>query len=274
MEAIDLQPIRPIDEGDLAGAQVLSAAAGWNQTVDDWRMMVRNGAAVGCRNADGNLIASALALPFGGRFGWISMVLVAAEWRRRGIATRLVEHGVDWLESRAMTALLDATPDGAKVYRGMGFRTVARITRWQCDGRRPGGIVEGFPEVTPATLPQVLNFDREVFGADRAFVVRDMLSRSGARALVAAEPARGFLLTRCGRLATQIGPLCADREGLAIALTDAALARIDDHQTTLVQHLKTLGFTLQRPFERMVRGQADFGFPSARYFAVAGPELG
>ena len=63
-------------EGIDAGL-ALSDAAGWNQTADDWAIFIRNGQAVGFRDAADRLVATAAALPYGASAGWISMVLVA-----------------------------------------------------------------------------------------------------------------------------------------------------------------------------------------------------
>ena len=85
----ELQRIRlQSDHAELALR--LSQEAGWNQTQADWRLMIEAGDAVGVWSSDQQLIASALTLPFGGPFAWISMVLVTADYRHRGIATQLL----------------------------------------------------------------------------------------------------------------------------------------------------------------------------------------
>src|SRR5437764_7725940 len=76
--------------GDAEAALALSMEAGWNQTAEDWRFMLREGQGVGVRAASGRLIGSSLALPLGAQLSWISMVLVAKDSRRRGIGTRLL----------------------------------------------------------------------------------------------------------------------------------------------------------------------------------------
>jgi hypothetical protein len=90
------------------------------------------------------------------------------------------------------------------------------------------------------------------------------------------------VLARPGRLATQIGPLVANDEAAAIALLQAALARIDgpvfldvpDRWTGIAAELQRRGFTIQRGFRRMVLGRdAGFGDPG-RSFVIAGPEFG
>lgn len=255
--------------------------AGWNQVADDWRLMIGHGHTVGCRDDSGRFIASGLAMPYGARIGWISMVLVNGAWRRRGIATRIVEHCADWLEARGITPVLDATPAGAAVYRPMGFETITGMTRWH----RPAGAVPMPETVRPAMpqdMPAIAMTDAEVFGGARRFLLQDLLSRPGAVAMVAKAPKCGFALSRKGRVATQIGPILAQDSATAIALLDGMLSVLDgpvlidafDRQDAFIGHLEAFGFTRQRPFERMARGpHKDFGM-AGRSFAAAGPELG
>ena len=69
----------------------------------------------------GRLVATALALPYPPAFGWVSMVLVHAPYRRRGLATRLVERATAALEGAGLLPVLDATPAGAEVYGRHGL---------------------------------------------------------------------------------------------------------------------------------------------------------
>ncbi len=267
---------------DATAAVALSAEAGWNQTQADWAMMLSLGRVLGFRDADGAPVASAAALPLGNRVGWISMVLVTRTRRRQGLATRLVEACVHWLESRGLVPVLDATPDGELVYAQMGFVRRRGLARWQRaagDGEDRAGA--GIRAADPADLPWITELDRTIFGGERAAILSDLIARPGATSLVA-EDRSGFLLSRKGRLATQIGPLSAEREKTALALLDAGLARIEgplildafDDQSPLGAYLGRRGFEVQRPFARMVRGEAaPFGDP-ARAFVAAGPELG
>ncbi len=116
---------------------LLSDAAGWNQTADDWRLFIEQGQVLGCRSADGRLVATGAALPYANvdtpqrGLGWISMVLVSSEWRHRGLATALLHDAIDWLRQRNLTPLLDATPAGQAVYTQLGFQPGLAFERWQ-----------------------------------------------------------------------------------------------------------------------------------------------
>ena len=81
---------------------------------------------------------------------------------------------------------------------------------------------------------------------------------------------------------TQIGPLTAEDEDIAIALVRRALDGLDggavidaaEHQTAFTDWLKRSGFAYQRPYIRMLRGRAEPVDKTGYVFAVAGPELG
>lgn len=275
-EPLDIAALGP---DEVAAGLALSQEAGWNQTAADWALMLRHGSCVALRDGGGSAVASALALPMGGAIGWLSMVLVSSAWRRRGLATRLVEDRAAWLEGRGLTPLLDATPAGEAVYARMGFSAVAELTRWGRPAGGPSPAAAAADAATVVDLPAIAALDDAVFGADRRFVLADLLSRPDA---VACRADGGFLLSRPGRVATQIGPISAPDEAAAGRLLEAALVRISapvivdafDGRADFAARLRRLGFTPQRTFRRMRRGAAiGFGDPH-RAFAAAGPELG
>lgn len=272
----------PLAERHLGDACDLVAEAGWNETPDDWRLMIEHGDAIGFEDGTGRLIASALSLPFGPRFGWISMVLVTAPWRRRGLATYLLDACIQKHQSKGRVPVLDATPDGEKVYAGLGFKSHFTIQRWQ--GHAPDTPAGSDPRVrpiAPADLNQIIDYDRIIFGGDRSAILRDIATRDGALGWIRTDGS-GYLMSRAGRLARQLGPLCAEHDDAAGSLVAAALAHIHeplfidvpDQHSALIDMLARRGFTAQRPFVRMLKGKPQgFGDP-ARMYALAGPEIG
>lgn len=286
---------------DASAAVSLSAEAGWNQTAADWRLMIALGEAAGVRDTGGRLVASALVLPFEGPFAWISMVLVTATHRRRGIATALMAHCMARLDALGLVPVLDATDAGRRVYAPLGFEPVHELLRLRAER-----IVEAAAprrdvpvrSVRAHDWPAVAALDRRAFGAGRAALLYHLGTRQPARAMVAADlsgaatgptgPAArppgiaGFVLAREGREALQIGPVVAKDSATASALTAAALAgaggpvcmdAIEGH-AAYAEWLADAGFVVQRGFARMILGRrAPFGDPGLVY-AAAGPELG
>jgi len=274
-----------LDSSHLQGAFALSAEADWNQTGADWKMMLAAGNAFGMVAPDGRLVASALTLPYGDAFGWISMVLVTPGWRNRGLAKKLLGRAIETLEQERLTPVLDSTPAGEHVYRPLGFVPHFPFRRWAIDNApdirvsTPSGSRSRRLEKNG--MAAAIAYDRGVFGGDRGAILNTLLARSDGCARIASGNG-GYLLCRDGRVARQIGPVCADSPKIAIDLLDRALAELTgpviidacDHQQAFADHLKALGFKPQRSFLRMAKGRHEpFGDPE-RMFALAGPELG
>jgi len=274
-----------LGEAQLEGCLALSRAAGWNQNAADWKLMLEIGRGWGLTLADGTLIASTLVLPYRG-FGWVSMVLVLPEHRRRGLASRLLRRALAELQSAGLVPLLDATPAGRTVYLQEGFRDTWGFKRYALAAKAAADFhgVDAVRALRDQDWEQVLALEARAFGASREPLLRALAARLPAAALVLerAGAIRGYLLGRDGREACQLGPLVADRPQTAIALLGAALQRVPaplvldaaDHAAPLIAWLEANGFAMQRPFTRMVyaRGRAP-GDP-ARVMLVAGPELG
>jgi GNAT superfamily N-acetyltransferase len=273
---------------DLDACLALSVEAGWNQNANDWRLILDQGHVVGMRRPrDGVPIATAAVLPYGGRFGWICMVLVTAAERRRGHATRLVAYCLDWLNERQLIPGLDATPAGREVYRGLGFRDIYPITRLQSAGvaaMAPQEADADIARLESADLGVVAAYDAAAFGADRAPVLAALQSRRPHMAFVARRRGAvcGYVVSRDGRSATQLGPVVADDGKLARALMARALAQVGgplfldlaDHHKDIAAWLGELGFAAQRPYMRMLVGRPQPLDSPERTIAIAGPELG
>jgi predicted N-acetyltransferase YhbS len=214
----------------------LSTEAGWNQTAADWRLMLNLGEGFGLWTPEGRLVATTIVLPFGGRFAWISMVLVTSDFQRRGLAARLLNHAISVLVERGLTPMLDATPAGARVYGPLGFVGLYRLQRLLAPaGSQPASVVVTPPEGVSirkaafADLGAIAAFDAPAFGADRTPVLAHFLDRQPERAFVAERLGCivGYVLARDGRTADHPGPLVADDQAMAIALADRALSGVE-----------------------------------------------
>jgi GNAT superfamily N-acetyltransferase len=273
-----IERVHALGPEHLAACQRLSAAASWNQNDADWRVMLQMGHGWGL-SLDGELVASALSLPYGTDFGWISMVLVLPEQRRKGYATRLLHRAIADLESAGCAQVLDATPAGRAVYRQEGFSDTWGFRRFAL---RKSALFPGARDVRPigeADWPRILDLDREAFGASREALLRSLAGRLPGAALTAEG---SFLLGREGRESVQLGPLVARDPETAKALLLAGLKNVPaplyvdvaDHAVGLHALLEQAGFEFQRPFTRMVRGRAHAPGDATRVYLVAGPELG
>jgi GNAT superfamily N-acetyltransferase len=280
----------PLTAAELDDAAALVAEAGWNQTAADWRIFLELGAVHAVRNSAGRVIATAATLSYGGRFGWISMVLVAGPYRRQGLARRLMRRCIEDLIAAGVVPVLDATPAGRPIYLALGFQDAWGYHRLAGSGAGRSDDLPPLPEgirirpIDDATYDDLCRYDATAFGADRAHVLARLRGRVPAADLVALRQDRvcGFLLGRDGRSAVQLGPLVAEDTAVAEALLARGLAAIDgpvyidlaDDKAAVRAFLDQRGFAAQRPLTRMLyRRSARFDDPQ-RTFAVAGPELG
>ena len=84
----------PLREEHAEDAARLSADASWNQTADDWRLLIRHGHGWGRFTQIGQLVATTLLLPYAQRIAWLGMVLVAERHRHQGVASALNDLGI------------------------------------------------------------------------------------------------------------------------------------------------------------------------------------
>lgn len=277
---------RALRPDDLPACRALSDEAGWNQTDADWRIILAQAGTRGIER-DGRLVATAAVFPYGGRIGWICMVLVTASAQRQGLATRLMRWAIGHARRRGLVAGLDATPAGRAVYQQLWFRDLYPVTRLHRAGAGSLPPVSG-PSPQPlreADLDAVAAFDRVRFGADRAALLAALRARMPHAAVVLRDGAgqvAGYGLARDGVRATQIGPVVAVAEEQATALAQAVigacpgplLCDVPDRHERLRAMLNGAGFAPQRPFMRMALGVDEpLDHPEA-IFALTGPEFG
>lgn len=290
MALIDNLELIELKTKHLNAALELSKEANWNQVGSDWEMMVEAGNAFGVVSPENHLGATAIALPFGQEFGWISMVLVTKAWRNKGIATHLLNHCVEFLEASDLIPVLDATPAGENVYRPLGFVPHYGIQRWEIDNIESSSYLRSYHNqdhslLSSVRLPEfdeILELDRCVFGGDRRVILEGIFKRCKEFVAAPAAKGAGFLLGRAGRNAYQIGPVFAENSDLSVGMLAKALSGLSgrvfidvlDDKELFLEFLKKIGFRSQRPFLRMAKfRQSPFGLPS-KIFAIAGPELG
>jgi GNAT superfamily N-acetyltransferase len=280
--------IRVLTGEDLGDALRLSTTAGWNQQVDDWRMLLRL-APAGAFAAviDACVVGTAIGIDYGG-FAWIAMMLVDPAYRGRGIGRRLLETALDAVPANRCTRL-DATPLGLPLYRRYGFEVEAALSRHVSDVSTRGDVPvsdagNSSRRVRPLTAPDldiVIERDSQTFGGTRGAVL-DWAFHGAPQYAYIVQSENGpvhYCLGRQGRLFDQIGPVVAGHEAVANALMDAALAAAGDRpvvvdafdsQTEFSAGLRRRGFVIQRPLIRMCRA-AESTAPEQGVCGLAAP---
>jgi GNAT superfamily N-acetyltransferase len=288
--------IRPLGSGDLDQALRLSTVVGWNQRLDDWRMLLRLPAARAFAAfldaRDRSIIGTSIGIDYGG-FAWIAMMLVDPAYRGRGIGRRLLETAIDAVPAQ-VPIRLDATPHGRPLYQQYGFQDEAFLSRYVVERDAaiwPNAAVSpAIRRLTSDDLPLVITQDRETFGGTRDALL-DWIFRAAPEYAYATENDDRrvhYCLGRQGRVFDQIGPVIAGNDDVAHALVKTALASAGDRRVVIDVYdrhhafaaaLRDAGFVVERPLVRMRRpapsGACDRPVApgNVREFAILGPEF-
>ena len=205
------------------------------------------------------------------------MVITAPEFRGRGLASRLLQAALAFLDARQTRWVkLDATPLGSHVYRKFGFVDECPVERWM---RRPA----------PARAPHIAGrsgqwdpqLDLLAFGEDRSRLLSVLAPLESI-----SIPGAGYAMGRPGSRAAYFGPCVATGSDAARGLIEWFLSRHASetiYWDLLPENRDALdlaghfGFERSRELVRMARrfGQVD-SLPthSGQIYAIAGLELG
>ena len=177
-----------LDDARMRDVEALVREAGWNQVAADWRIFLELGHVHAAHDGPGASSRPPRRCRMAG-FGWISMVLVTGEYRRQGLATRLMQRCIDDLRSPGCVPVLDATPAGREVYRALGFEDTWSFHRLASGGAgtRRGCAQPGRP------FPDC--------GRHRTHVAApiDDRCRSGPRSAPMTRPPSARTAARCSR---------------------------------------------------------------------------
>jgi GNAT superfamily N-acetyltransferase len=196
--------IRQMMAGDLDCAMNLKDQVDWNQTPDDIRRLIEY-EPEGCFIAelDGTPVGTVSTTSYGTTLAWIGMMLVLPDYRRRGIARKLIQISIDYLQGRGVTCIkLDATPLGQPLYERLGFHAEWEFQRWE----REGDEIARFPP-DGSLSAGLLELDETAFGADR----EKWLTSVGAGCRVFTTRSTYGML-RPGSMATYLGPIVSQTE--------------------------------------------------------------
>ena len=180
---------------------------------------------------------------------------------------------------------LDATPQGRPLYEKFGFVAEYDIERWLLERPEANRVGTGGAGGGPGAIEDVLQLDRELFGADRGALLRSLSTAAPDFTLVATRDGAvaGYTFGRRGSRADHLGPWMARTEDVAATLLDEFLRRsgrelvsVDCVRRNLwaIPLVKARGFALSRPLTRMFRGRNAFPGDPGSLCATVGPEFG
>jgi len=282
--------LRIMTEQDVPAGVRLNTLSGWNQTAADWRRFLDHSPR-GCfvMEHDGKVVGTATTSCYEDRFAWIGMVLVDHEYRKQGIGTGLLKKTIEYLDdARIATMKLDATPQGKPLYTKLGFVDEYEIERWIL--KRWPGAASTTQRAARATLSKIqmehiLRLDRELFGADRSFLLRSVLKETPEFAMAVWENGlpQGYAFGRRGLFADHLGPWMARnhagaektlQEFLTKSCRETLIVDYKKSNAMVAELLAAHGFAPARPLTRMVRGPNSYPGRPDLLCAILGPEFG
>ncbi len=280
--------LRPLAPPDLDFAHGLSRLAGWNQTRRDWERFLEL-APGGCLLAEdeGQAAGTATTTAYGVEIGWIGMVLVHPDFRRRGIGTALLQRAIAHLREEKGVACvrLDATPEGRPLYESLGFQAEWGLRRWVrgagADATPSAAGTAAAPALVAPLSEASLALDRGIFGADRSGLLGSLVEGSDHGEFL---PDGSYGLMRQGERALYLGPVAAASPESGLALAEALLARcpeggtvywdLPDENRAATEFAAACGFRPVRNLTRMWLGDAPAPADPSRMFGLAEPGLG
>ncbi len=277
--------IRSMNADDIPMGLALCRHAGWNQLEDDWRrVLALNAEGVFVAEYDGTPCGTGSVTCYGAELAWIGMILVDPAYRRRGIATCLIEHSLDRVRAaRVQCVKLDATELGRMVYLKRDFEDEAPICR--CLGPRIERETGALPAIGANDWPEIALLDREAFGADRRRLL-ELLARDGLTAIIkSSERVQGYGFARRGHDASFLGPIVAEDAATAERLAVALLAALPESNPKVYWDIlfdnvaardlaESLGFRVARTLTRMRYGVMPNSGRLRATFGASGFETG
>ncbi len=275
--------LRPLAESDLWAAHGLSVEIGWPHRPEDWRFIFEIGHGfVACDGID-RVLGSAMWWPFGERFATVGMVLVSPRLQAQGAGKRLMEEVFAAAEGRDLR--LNATHAGYRLYESIGFEPIARVFQHQGFAKSVTPLADntGVRWMTEADWDKLPALDLAAYGADRSRMLKRLRESSFGTICERDGRAVGFALCRPFGRGHIIGPIIAEDDRMAIALSTP---HVGVHAGTFLRadtaygsgdfahFLEEIGLVAVDHVTTMVRGQNPTSIGEGRIFGVVTQALG
>jgi GNAT superfamily N-acetyltransferase len=220
--------IEDIANIELEKLHALSVMVGWPHRPEDWLTLLETGHGVVAMDEIGRVLGTAMWFPFGTNFATVGMVITSPRLQARGAGRRMMEHVLAQAGSGSRALGLNATRAARRLYLSLGF-TIER-TVYQHQGMAampapappPAGAT--LRSIEPADLTELAALDRRAYGADRSALLARLLDVSRGVALLRQGRIRAFALCRRFGRGHVVGPVVAETDDDAVAVTRSHVA--------------------------------------------------
>jgi ribosomal protein S18 acetylase RimI-like enzyme len=277
--------VRPLTEGDLNWAADVLAATGLSARQPELRRYL-------ALEPAGYYAAEAGGRPVGlggfvayERFAFVGNMAVAQDFQGRGVGRAILTRLLEEIDGRGIPeTVLEATPEGERLYRKCGFVEAHWTMAYSRVGEKagPGQAGPAVERFAGSDLDAVAAFDAPRFGTPRRRVLERFLGEFPGRGFVARRPGghvAGYLIAQSRVLGPWVAGDAAAAESLLIAalalpFDGPAVAYAPAPNGAAAALFARLGFAAHWESLRMRRGPAaPTGRPEC-IFGLAAPAIG
>ncbi|MET0366206.1 MAG: GNAT family N-acetyltransferase [Sphingobium sp.] len=275
--------VRAMLPDDLSAAHGLSREQQWPHRDKDWTRMLDLGQGV-VAESEGEIVGTTMWWTYGRDFATVGMVIVSNAVQGMGIGRQLMEAALAELGDRSV--LLNATDEGIRLYRSLGFEPMGSIYQHQ-----GAAFSVPIPELIPnervapmkaGEVADIARLDHHATGIDRTRVVDYLCDYAQGVVLNRDGDQAGYALFRRFGRGYAIGPTVAPDIGGAKALISHWLGsnagmfcRLDvPDDSGLSSWLDELGLPCVGRVTRMCRGTPPPRGTEARAYSLINQALG
>ncbi len=143
--------------------------------------------------------------------GWIGNVIISPKYQRRDVGSKLVEHAIEYLESKSMDFIgLYSYPETSRFYRNFGFDEDEQFIEFVGKGSEHSN--KECRMIAPEDLEYVLEFDIKCFGANRKKVLTRIFKNFNNFCWVTGSNKEiiGYIMGTGSATVAEIGPWICD----------------------------------------------------------------
>jgi len=211
--------VAALSRADLPQNVALSQSVGWPDSESEWGVVHEAALVLGVKR-DAELLGQG-ALGMFEASGSIAKMVVSPSAQRQGIGGKILDGLLSEADRRSMTCVgLVATRFGRPLYESRGFTPVGDVSILM---GAPSFSAEPSGSVPVENAEQLIALERRFTGSARAAMLRGRFQEAVASVI----RADGFALATAQPMGSRVGPVFADSEETARALTRDLLLRLN-----------------------------------------------
>ncbi|MCW9130312.1 GNAT family N-acetyltransferase [Bacillus paramycoides] len=162
--------VKRLGENNIPCLIRLSEVVGWDYNLEEIETILNAGIIYGVQNEQGEIIASAAIILYGGALASIGMVIVHPDYKGRGIGKMITEACIGSVSEKTPIMLI-ATDEGKPLYEKLGFQVVSYVSKYICSAYNASnkyiGTEDFIMNYEEYDLEEVIKIDEDAFGTNR-----------------------------------------------------------------------------------------------------------